>query len=164
MGILTEDMRRLVRQQRLAYFATVCPDGSPNLSPKGSIISLDDARLAFLDLGSPGTLANIRANPSMEICLVDNFTRKGYRFKGKATIVNDGPVFQEILNAYAGTAVERLISTVREAVVVDVERALPLVSPGYTPGMTEEDMREGWEQYWDGVTQGYHAQPAENLG
>ena len=35
MGILTEDMQRVVSEQRLGFIATVCPDGSPNLSPKG---------------------------------------------------------------------------------------------------------------------------------
>lgn len=34
---LTEEMQRLVEEQRLALVATVCPDGTPNLSPKGTI-------------------------------------------------------------------------------------------------------------------------------
>ncbi len=34
MGILTDDMKRIVREQRLGYIATVCSDGTPNLSPK----------------------------------------------------------------------------------------------------------------------------------
>jgi hypothetical protein len=36
MGILTDDMKRIVREQRLGYIATVCPDGTPNLLPKGT--------------------------------------------------------------------------------------------------------------------------------
>ena len=35
MAILTDDMKRLVDEQKLAFHATVCPDGSPNLSPQG---------------------------------------------------------------------------------------------------------------------------------
>ncbi len=66
MGILTEDMKRVVREQRLGFFATVCPDGSPNLSPKGTTIVLDDDHLAFVDLGSPGTLSNLELNPAVE--------------------------------------------------------------------------------------------------
>ena len=27
MGILTDDMKRVVRQQRMGFMATVCPDG-----------------------------------------------------------------------------------------------------------------------------------------
>jgi len=34
MGILTEDMKRVVNEQRLGFVATVCPDGTPSLSPK----------------------------------------------------------------------------------------------------------------------------------
>src|SRR6266581_2563776 len=29
-------MKRLVTEQRLGFVATVCPDGTPNLSPKGT--------------------------------------------------------------------------------------------------------------------------------
>ena len=35
MGILTEDMRRVVRDVGLVFHATVSEDGSPNFSPKG---------------------------------------------------------------------------------------------------------------------------------
>jgi hypothetical protein len=34
VGTLTDDMKRVVRQQRLAFVATVCADNTPNLSPK----------------------------------------------------------------------------------------------------------------------------------
>jgi len=36
MGTLTNDMKRIVWQQRLGYIATVFPDGTPNLSPKAT--------------------------------------------------------------------------------------------------------------------------------
>jgi predicted pyridoxine 5'-phosphate oxidase superfamily flavin-nucleotide-binding protein len=39
MGVLTADMKRVVEQQRLGFVATVCPDGTPNLSPKGTTAS-----------------------------------------------------------------------------------------------------------------------------
>lgn len=161
MGILTEDMKRLVGENRLGFYATVCPDGTPNLSPKGTTIVYDDDHLAFLDLASPGTLSNLKRNPSIEISMVDLFVRKGYRFKGTATIVTGGPIFEEIRNSYKGSAVQELISGVRSAVLVKVERALPLVSPGYVPGITEEAMRRQWEQHWDQITQDYHAEPAK---
>ena len=35
MGVLTDDMRRLVEAE-LGFIATVCPDGTRNLSPKGT--------------------------------------------------------------------------------------------------------------------------------
>src|SRR5690349_23715411 len=58
MGILTEEMRRVVTEIQLCYAATVTPDGKPNLSPKGSITVLRDDELGFADLASPGTIEN----------------------------------------------------------------------------------------------------------
>ena len=52
MGILTTDMKRVVDEQRLGFYATVCEDGSPNLSPKGSTYVLDDDHLFFADYRS----------------------------------------------------------------------------------------------------------------
>lgn len=63
MGILTEEMKRVVREQRLGFVATVCPDGTPNLSPKGTTAVWDDDRLVFAGVRSPGTVRNLRSNP-----------------------------------------------------------------------------------------------------
>ena len=65
MGILTEDMQRVVNEQRLGYAATVCPDGTPNLSPKGTTTVWDDDHLVFADIRSPRTVANLRHNPAI---------------------------------------------------------------------------------------------------
>lgn len=43
--MLTDDMKRVVEEQRLGFVATVCPDGTPNLSPKGTTAVWDDDRL-----------------------------------------------------------------------------------------------------------------------
>ena len=85
MGILTDDMRRMLDEQQLGFVATVCPDGTPNLSPKGTTAALDDGHLIFADICSPNTIANLRQNPALEINVVDVLSRKGYRFKGTAT-------------------------------------------------------------------------------
>ena len=78
-------MKRVVEEQRLGFVATVCPDGTPNLSPKGTTAVWDDDHLVFANIRSPGTLANLRQNASVEVNVVDPFLRKGYRFKGVAS-------------------------------------------------------------------------------
>src|SRR5438876_9856275 len=70
MGILTDDMKRLIDEQKLAFHATVCPDGSPNLSPRGSTRVWDDDHLFFADICSPQTTANIRAGSPIEVNVV----------------------------------------------------------------------------------------------
>ena len=98
MGILTEDMKRLVSEQRLGFVATVCPDGTPNLSPKGTTAVWDDDHIVFADIRSPATVSNLRRNPSTEINVVDPMVRKGYRFKGVASVVTEGALFERILD------------------------------------------------------------------
>jgi predicted pyridoxine 5'-phosphate oxidase superfamily flavin-nucleotide-binding protein len=71
----------------LGYVATVCPDGTPNLSPKGTTA---DDHLIFGGICSPATVANLRTNPSVEINVVDVFARKGFRLKGRAQVVTEG--------------------------------------------------------------------------
>jgi uncharacterized protein len=90
MAILTEDMKRLVREQGLGFYATVCGDGSPNLSPKGTTRIWDDDHLFFADIRSPQTVANISRGSLVEINVIDPLVRKGYRFKGPAVILPPG--------------------------------------------------------------------------
>jgi hypothetical protein len=45
MGILTDDMKRIVREQRLGYIATVCPDPFTAISARLSPDCVFDASL-----------------------------------------------------------------------------------------------------------------------
>jgi uncharacterized protein len=146
MGILTEDMKRVVNEQQLGFVATVCPDGTPNLSPKGTTAVWDDEHLIFADVCSPNTIANVRQNPAVEINVVDNLLRKGYRFKGVATIVCEGPQFEKMLDFYR----KRGSSSVkRHIVLVKVDRVAPLISPAYDGGQSEAEVGARWRVYWE---------------
>ncbi|MDX6708916.1 MAG: uncharacterized protein QOI48_4762 [Solirubrobacteraceae bacterium] len=147
---LDEDMRRVVREQRLGFAATVCPDGTPNLSPKGTTIVWDDEHLVFLDLHSPGTVANLAANASIEINVVDPIVRKGYRFKGHAEVLTNGELHAEVVDFFRrerGTNPER----VHAVVLVRVDAAAPLVSPAYDSGISEDDVVRRWRDHHLGL-------------
>jgi uncharacterized protein len=148
MGVLTSDMRRVLEEQQLGFIATVCPDGTPNLSPKGTTAVWDDDHLIFADICSPNTIANLRQNPALEINVVDVLLRRGYRFKGVATIVSEGKQFEELLDFYkkrGSTSVKKHI------VLMRIERAAPLISPVYDTGKTEEQVSDRWRVYWEGL-------------
>jgi predicted pyridoxine 5'-phosphate oxidase superfamily flavin-nucleotide-binding protein len=155
IGILTKDMKRVVREQRLGFVATVCPDGTPNLSPKGTTSVWDDDNLVFAHLYSPNTIENLRHNPAVEINVVDPIVRKGYRFKGTAQVLTEGPLYQQIMAMYRGEEghdpLRDADGRVRAVVLVKVERALPLISPAYDDGATEEKVVAQWERYWDSL-------------
>jgi predicted pyridoxine 5'-phosphate oxidase superfamily flavin-nucleotide-binding protein len=130
MPILDDDMKRVVREQSLGFVATVCPDGTPNLSPKGTTAIWDDDHLVFVDLASPQTMANLNQNPAVEINVVDPISRKGYRFKGRAAVYSDGPVFAEVVAFYERER-DLAPSRVHGVAIVAVEQAAPVISPAY---------------------------------
>jgi len=137
--ILTADMRAVVRSASLCFAATVTPDGRPNLSPKGTIRVWDDSHLVFLDLASPNTRANLAHNPWMEINVVDQLSRRGYRFSGRAFVYRDGEVFETA----SKIAPEYDVVSV---ILLEVENAAALVSPGYQHTPNELAMRASWKE------------------
>lgn len=145
MAVLTEDMKRVIREQRLGYVATVAKDGSPYVSPKGSLTVLDDNTLAFADIESPHTVRNLSEDPRTEINVVDPFLRKGYRFRGRGKILHTGPQYWKVLELYHSEGAD--VRRVRSVVLVEIESAAPLVSPVYAFGVQEEDVRTLWEEY-----------------
>lgn len=148
--VLTEDMKRVVGEQRLGFVATVCPDGTPSLSPKGTTAVWDDEHLVFADIRSPGTVSNLAASPAVEVNVVDPIARKGYRFKGEATVLTEGALFEQILEFYENGAarVQNARSRIRGVVLVRVERALPVDSPAYDLGRTEDAVKAQWWSHY----------------
>ncbi|HEV8216523.1 MAG TPA: pyridoxamine 5'-phosphate oxidase family protein [Gemmatimonadaceae bacterium] len=144
MGIITTDMRAIVESAHLCFAATVTPDGRPNLSPKGTIRVWDDDRLFFLDIASPGTRANLAHTPYIELNVVEDRSRRGYRFFGRASLHTNDDVFAEAMRRVF--AEEKAQYPVSSVVLIAVERAQPVVSPGYIHIATEAEMRLSWKQ------------------
>ena len=158
MGLLTADMKRVVEEQRLGFVATVCRDGTPNLSPKGTTAVWDDDHLVFANIRSPGTLANLRQNASVEINVVDPFCRRGYRFKGVASVLESGALYDRVSAFYQHRG--STVSLIREVVLVRVQQAEPVDSPAYDLGLSEDEVRSRWERHFESLRTGRPASPA----
>ncbi|HEY7026934.1 MAG TPA: pyridoxamine 5'-phosphate oxidase family protein [Gemmatimonadales bacterium] len=141
---LTSDMKAVIHSAHLCFAATVTADGRPNLSPKGTIRVWDESSLFFLDIASPGTRANLEARPWMELNVVDQLSRRGYRFAGPGVMHTQGAVFDEGCRRIFGE--ERAKYPVAGVVVLQVETAAPLISPGYLHVRDEADMRAQWRE------------------
>jgi len=146
--MLTPDMQRLVRQQRLGFVATVNPDGTPNLSPKGTVTVWDDDHLVFADIRSPQTVRNLQANPAVEVNVVDPIVRKGYRFKGAAAVHKEGPLFEQAL-AFFESELSVARARIESIVLVRVESAKPLISPAYDLGLSEAEVTARWRAHYN---------------
>jgi len=143
--MITEKIRKFVSQQKLGFVATVSPNGTPNLSPKGTISVLDENTLVFANIRSPQTIENLEKNPSIEINIVDPFSRRGYRFKGTAKIISDGEEYNKIILSYRQNGIQ---TTIKSIVIINVKQILEITSPLYDVGYTEEELRIKWKKYY----------------
>ena len=143
--MITEKIGKFVSQQKLGFVATVSPNGTPNLSPKGTISVLDENTLVFANIRSPQTIENLEKNPSVEINIVDPFSRRGYRFKGIAKIISDGEEYNKIILSYRQNGIQ---TTIKSTVIVNVKQILEVTSPLYDVGYTEEELRIKWKKYY----------------
>ncbi|MGI9601361.1 MAG: pyridoxamine 5'-phosphate oxidase family protein [Acidimicrobiales bacterium] len=135
--MLDEDMQRVIDEQRLGFVATVCPDGTPNLSPKGTTAVWDADTLVFAHLHSHATVANIEAgNTAVEVNVVDPLRRVGYRFKGIGQVHRAGPEYEAGVRFYEERS-GLVPARVSAIVLIRVEAAAPVVSPAYDDGTTE---------------------------
>ena len=146
MVIITEEVKNFVNFQKLGYVATVSDDNTPNLSPKGTIVVFDESYLAFANIQSPKTVENLKHNTSIEVNVVDPFSRRGYRFKGTAEIISSGDKFNKIISYYKTSGVKSLIKSV---ILVKVEKLSEVFSPLYDLGHTEEELRTKWKKYYE---------------
>ena len=105
MSIITQEIKDFLEQQKLGFVATVSPDGTPNISPKGTIIGWTSELLAFANIRSPDTVNNLKNKSDVEINVIDPLLRRGYLFKGDARILNDGN-FESAFNTVMSKFVE----------------------------------------------------------
>lgn len=152
MTIIDQDMRDIIERAMLAFVATVCDDGSPDLSPKGSVRVYDGENLVFMDIASTHTVANLCGDRRIEINVIDFFSRRGYRFQGEVRFAPPGDPAYEWLNSWL-LEVNGPGYPADEAVVVRAERAEPILSPAYVWGRAEpETLTAAWkERYHDRI-------------
>ncbi len=141
--MLTDAVRDFLLKQRLGYVATASADGTPNLSPKGTIFVWDESHLVFANIRSPRTMANLQSNPKLEINVIDPLSRRGYRFRGVGQILGKDGLYRRILSFYRELGIKSGISDI---VLVSVDQTGEVTSPLYDLGMSEDQIRKIWKE------------------
>jgi predicted pyridoxine 5'-phosphate oxidase superfamily flavin-nucleotide-binding protein len=118
MGKLSEKIKETIAEIRPGIVATSSKDGSPNLSAKGSLRVIDDDHVAFADISSPRTIANLRENPCVSVLVMHPKSMRGCRLWGKGEILDAGELFDEISSEFASRNI-----AVNHVVMVTVEEA-----------------------------------------
>ncbi len=130
----------LIAKFPLGFVATVNETGMPCVSPKGTFLALDEETIAFGEIRSPGTMANLAHQPELEVNFIDQWKRKGVRIRGTAEVYGRGedefgtliPKWHEIWGDLA--------SRISHIVRIPVAEAKLLTTPPYDDGATEEEM------------------------
>ena len=143
--MITQEIKNFLNLQKLGYVATSTSDGKPNISPKGTIIGWDSQTLAFADIRSPDTMKNLKENPHVEINVIDPLLRKGFLFEGQARIIDDGTLYDEILNHYRENGIQSPINSI---VLVDVSSISDVTSPLYDMGISEDEIKSKWKKHF----------------
>ncbi|MEM1298290.1 MAG: pyridoxamine 5'-phosphate oxidase family protein [Pseudomonadota bacterium] len=142
--MISTALQEFVNEWRLGHLATVGPEG-PNVSPKGTFQSLDASRIAFAELRSPNTMANLAQDPRVEVNIVDVFARKGARFRGTAGFHPiDSPGAGALRQHWIDLFGAPLMARCSGFVVIDVTSAKPLTTPAYDVGATERQLRQDY--------------------
>ena len=139
--MLTQAAKSLITNHSAGMVATIKEDGSPSVSPKATFVVLDDTTLAFGNIRSPGTLANLRRDSRVEVCFIDVVSRKAVRVTGTAEIVLQSDASAELLQAF-----ERdwspYLEHMPELVQINVSKASMITSPAYDLGLTEAELQK----------------------
>ena len=100
---------------------------------------VDDTSIAFGNIRSPQTLANISVRPIVEVCFVDVLSRKVLRVSGSAVVskkLETDPIvidiFTKIYSDY--------IDLITDIVLVTISTAEIIYSPAYDIGFSEKDL------------------------
>ena len=130
---------KTIEMWRLGFVATVTAGGRPSVSPKGTFIVADDETIAFGEIRSPQTVANLTVNPELEVNFVDQFTRKGVRIRGQAEFLRPGSAAFTDLYPQFETIWGDLAKRINIIVKIPVDEAKPLSTPPYDDGATEDE-------------------------
>ncbi|WP_433696396.1 pyridoxamine 5'-phosphate oxidase family protein [Paraburkholderia phenoliruptrix] len=144
---INADAEAIIKRAILSFVATVNEDGTPNLSPKASL-TVRNGVLYFADIASPATIRNVKRNRAVEINVIDIFERRGYRFKGHASILPPGDDDYSMIADWV-RATNGLEYPVDNVVRIEIVSITPLLSPAHVfaePARSQDEIRNTYYQ------------------
>ena len=136
-------MIHLIATYTIGCVATVGSDGAPAVSPKGTFLVLDNRTIAFANIRSQGTVANLRRRPDVEVNFIDVFARKACRVRGRARYVSRDDAEADLRTKFKD-AWSDLYDLILGIVTIDVIEAEMLSSPSYDLGAVTGVLTEYW--------------------
>lgn len=137
--MLNDEIRNSMRESVLCWLATATNEGVPNVSPKELFVPYGKDCVLIANIASPKSVANINQNSSVCVSFVEVFKQKGFKLRGRATLVETSdPVFESLINELHKLGGEDF--PVLSIIKVLVEAVEPIIAPSYWlfPETTEQ--------------------------
>ena len=134
-------MQALIRNYSAGSVASINADGTPSVSPKATLVILNDTTLAYGDIRSPGTTRNLKANPALEVCFTDILERKALRVTGTGRVVDKADALPEVLAAFNNFWPD-YVTYMSSFVIIEVSAVQLILSPAYDVGFSAEELKE----------------------
>lgn len=140
MAKLGAAMQKIIRDYSAGAVATVNADGSPSVSPKATFVIVDDSHIAFGNIRSPDTRANLLERPRVEVCFTDVLARLAVRVRGRAAVVAKNsargqelmPHFEALWNPY--------VEHMQDFIEISIDNACLITSPAYDLGLGRDEL------------------------
>ena len=134
--MLSSEDQNLIQTHTAGMVATVNDDGTPAVSPKATFVVIDASTIAFGNLRSPNTLANLRQRPQVEVCFIDVIRRRAVRVRGRASVHKRSEAPTRIATQFEANWPD-LCEHMSHYVEIAVSNATQIDSPAYDHGATE---------------------------
>ena len=133
-------MKQLILDFNVGSVATINQDGSPAVSPKATFVVVDDTSIAYGDIRSPGTRANLVRDNRVEAVFTDVLTRQALRITGVGRIVGKDSEQGKVLVPLFKQLWEPYIDYMSAFVKIDISQAELILSPAYDLGISQAEL------------------------
>ena len=140
MAKLSEPMKQIICNYNAGSVATVNDDGSPAVSPKATFVIVDDESIAYGDIRSPATSANLLERPAVEVNFIDILARVAVRVKGSAQVVAKESELGQVLMPHFEELWSTYIELMSDFVLISIDAAELITSPAYDVGLKRDEL------------------------
>ena len=135
-------MQQLIRNYNAGAVATVNDDGTPAVSPKATFVVVDEKCIAYGNIRSPATHANLKQRPDVEVTFIDILQRLAVRVKGRAEIAAKDSQLGQALMPHFEEHWAPYLDVMQDFVCIRIDAAELITSPGYDVGLSRDEMVE----------------------
>jgi len=133
-------MQKIITNYNAGAVATVNDDGTPAVSPKATFVIVDENCIAYGDIRSPGTTANIKLRSNVEVNFIDVLARQAVRVTGLASIVEkDSEQGQKLISLFQKHWGPYL-DAMQTFISISITKTELIMSPAYDVGHKKAEL------------------------